>query len=594
MQLLQNGKQQFIDSGGQPLANGTVGFYSVGTLSPLPTYQDQAGTILNPNPVTLDSRGQAIIWGAGTYRQIVKDASGVTIWDQISTDGGASVATPAADLANQTNPAKGAALVGFDNGTLASFFLSKNNRVVDGIATLRTLSKTTYTRAFATGYYAAGDGGGGPYRLDPADTTSADNGGTVIVAADGGRWKLQYFGSVSACQFGVIGDGVRDNTTQVAALQAWAATKSAAGNAVKITWPAGRYIYTASPNWAITNLCMEAIGEVWLINNGTGVSFLCDGGATGPGVNNVKITGNFFVYPSATSQQGVFIRAAHHSYIDIDSRGAGTGYQAIYLSWCVVTEFRLRASSNEGGWYNTPTHGLYLTQRGAGEQVSYCTFINPILEGGAIGAFLDGALGNTFIGGTMEACSNIGLQLTANAIQNKFISIDFEGNTNYDVFCQGSDNEFVSCDTLTKLSIAAGNDNHVLGGLHQLVETLGPANRTLLADFKYNRTSGSAYPADAGTKTRYRDLTNSGTGLQHNAPPSVTTLTVGASPYNYTNNSGNDQSVSIAPGTLTGVSLVRNGSFFPLPTTSGLYGLSPGDAIQVAYTVAPAMYVLPR
>jgi hypothetical protein len=86
MQLIPNAKAQFIDQNGLPLASGTVGFYFPGTLNPKPTYQDAAGTIANTNPVQLDSRGQALIWGSGVYRQIVKDASGVTIWDQVTED----------------------------------------------------------------------------------------------------------------------------------------------------------------------------------------------------------------------------------------------------------------------------------------------------------------------------------------------------------------------------------------------------------------------------------------------------------------------------------------------------------------------------
>jgi hypothetical protein len=85
-QLIPNAKAQFIDQNGLPLASGTVGFYFPGTLNPKPTFQDAAGTITNTNPVLLDSRGQALIWGSGVYRQIVKDASGVTIWDQITED----------------------------------------------------------------------------------------------------------------------------------------------------------------------------------------------------------------------------------------------------------------------------------------------------------------------------------------------------------------------------------------------------------------------------------------------------------------------------------------------------------------------------
>lgn len=235
MQLLQNGKQQFIDQNGLPLANGTVGYYAPGTLNPQATYQDQAGTIQNTNPITLDSRGQAIIWGTGTYRQIVKDASGVTIWDQIvdaPAGGGA--------LANTTG-AGGAALIGFDGSPLSNFFLSKNNRVVDSIAGLRALVKTTYTRAFVTGYYAAGDGGGGAYWYDPTDTTSTDNGGTIIVASDGGRWKLQDTTRISAKQFGAKGDNATDDTSVIQAALNWL---YAAGGGT-LYFPAATYLVTS-------------------------------------------------------------------------------------------------------------------------------------------------------------------------------------------------------------------------------------------------------------------------------------------------------------------------------------------------------------
>jgi hypothetical protein len=91
MQLLQNGKQQFIDQNGAPLANGSVYFYAPGTTNPMPTYQDPTGAAANTNPVLLDSRGQAVIWGHGTFRQVVKDAAGVTIWDQLTCDANAGI-----------------------------------------------------------------------------------------------------------------------------------------------------------------------------------------------------------------------------------------------------------------------------------------------------------------------------------------------------------------------------------------------------------------------------------------------------------------------------------------------------------------------
>lgn len=83
-------------------------------------------------------------------------------------------------------------------------------RTVDSVAALRALSHTR-PAAFVLGYYASGDGGGGKYRYDPADTSSADNGGTVIVAADGARWKLIHGGKISIRQFGARGNGVSDD-----------------------------------------------------------------------------------------------------------------------------------------------------------------------------------------------------------------------------------------------------------------------------------------------------------------------------------------------------------------------------------------------
>lgn len=82
--LLPNGKQQFVDANGIPLAGGTVQFYVPGTTTPKDTWQDTGETILNTNPIVLDGSGQAIIYGEGVYRQVVKDVDGNLIWDQLT------------------------------------------------------------------------------------------------------------------------------------------------------------------------------------------------------------------------------------------------------------------------------------------------------------------------------------------------------------------------------------------------------------------------------------------------------------------------------------------------------------------------------
>jgi microcystin-dependent protein len=86
--LLPNGQQQFIDANGKPYANGKVYFYSnFPTCSILKnTYQNEAGTVLNTNPVTLSAAGTATIFGTGAYCQVLKDQLGNTVWTKYTSD----------------------------------------------------------------------------------------------------------------------------------------------------------------------------------------------------------------------------------------------------------------------------------------------------------------------------------------------------------------------------------------------------------------------------------------------------------------------------------------------------------------------------
>lgn len=79
---LPNGRTLFTDSNNVPLVGGTVTYYIPNTTTPKDTYQDEALTIPNTNPVVLDGAGTATMWGSGLYRQVVKDVLGNLISDQ--------------------------------------------------------------------------------------------------------------------------------------------------------------------------------------------------------------------------------------------------------------------------------------------------------------------------------------------------------------------------------------------------------------------------------------------------------------------------------------------------------------------------------
>lgn len=121
-----------------------------------------------------------------------------------------------------------------------------NTIVVDTFDTVATIANlksligiTDNTTVSTLGYFVAGDGGHGTYYFDLSDTTSADNGGTVIVATDGGRWKLVHDGTVNALQFGAYNDGVTATSTQLNAALAASGVKNVILNA-------GSYLITTT------------------------------------------------------------------------------------------------------------------------------------------------------------------------------------------------------------------------------------------------------------------------------------------------------------------------------------------------------------
>ena len=84
--LLPNAKQQFFNGNGQPLAGGSVYMYIPNTTVFKNTWKDGGQTTLNTNPIILDANGEALIYGAGAYRQVVYDVNGVLQWDAQTQD----------------------------------------------------------------------------------------------------------------------------------------------------------------------------------------------------------------------------------------------------------------------------------------------------------------------------------------------------------------------------------------------------------------------------------------------------------------------------------------------------------------------------
>lgn len=212
---VENPFKMFTDESGQPLE---AGFIFVGEVNknpeafPIPIYWDEELVTPAVSPVRTvsgypsRSGTPAVVYASeGDFSITIKDKNGRLIFSRLSAN---SLSGLQLDLSNESDPTLGAAIVG------------RGDQMVSSIADLRALKKDSPSKhAFVSGYYTQGDGGGGMYWLDAADITSADNGGSIIVATDGGRWRLIHDGSVDVAQFGAIQGG--DCLAALTAAAAW-------------------------------------------------------------------------------------------------------------------------------------------------------------------------------------------------------------------------------------------------------------------------------------------------------------------------------------------------------------------------------------
>lgn len=109
-------KFQFSNALGIPMSGGTLTSYLAGTTTLATTYQDEALTTANTNPISLDSRGECTLWldSTKTYKFVLKNALGVTQWtvDNI-TNSTAFAAALVAQLRSDLAASGGSALSGY-------------------------------------------------------------------------------------------------------------------------------------------------------------------------------------------------------------------------------------------------------------------------------------------------------------------------------------------------------------------------------------------------------------------------------------------------------------------------------------------------
>lgn len=120
LSLLPLAQQTFTDGNNLPLAGGQVTFYEPNTTTYATVYSDPAGSNPLPNPATIGPDGylepSGQVWGSGTFRQVVQDATGATIWDNETF--AIAVSEAMAPILTSATPAIAAAFLGLGSGSI--------------------------------------------------------------------------------------------------------------------------------------------------------------------------------------------------------------------------------------------------------------------------------------------------------------------------------------------------------------------------------------------------------------------------------------------------------------------------------------------
>ncbi len=285
-----------------------------------------------------------------------------------------------------------AAQINYQGALLSNLLLNSMQQIVSSVLNLRAVSKAIYTQVFVSGYLSEGDGGGGNYFYNPSDTTSADNGGTIIVGNDGGRWHLLlHNGSTSIEQWGAVGDGSTNDYAAInAALQWTMSNKKTLNFSSKVYAVASQIVIgngsSSAPsslnNFSIIGVAGNAESDEVIPTN-TGTKLLWTGGSTaspvviveGP-IIGINISG-IEIDCNSTAQAGiVFNHPLRCNFSDIKVINNINGFAISHLAYTAPTNVVIGSSQNTFNRVNNNNPGAV----GSGFLCGGSVFTAPYLD----------------------------------------------------------------------------------------------------------------------------------------------------------------------------------------------------------------------
>jgi len=407
LSLFAGAGAQFFDNNGIPLAGGLLYTYVAGTTTPTGTYTDYTGTILNPNPIVLDSSGRVPneIWltVGSTYKFVLQSASYVQIgsYDQIS--GAATSASLSGGAANQIVYQSGPGVTSFISApTTPTTFLEWNGSGFTWAS--NTTSTATNLAGGATNQI--------PYQSNANTTTfisapttantylqwtgagfawnSSTSGGPALNGTNNWTGSNLFTGSNSSSGVGTIINGGNNQLnatifqTQIGSLQAAAFTQVAYGGA--------NYALIGGNAGLIVNLGTSEPGTELTVTNSSGLFPYTASGLTLGTSSNPWST----LYAS----NGSFTGNVSGSWIGsiISPTYGGTGLSSPGATGNVLT-------SNGTNWVSSPAGGVSLSANNTWTGTN--TFAGSTTTGG-VGTIING--GNNQITASVFQVQNLTTQ----------------------------------------------------------------------------------------------------------------------------------------------------------------------------------------